>query len=86
MFWHYGGPWWGMMGYAWGWHMAVGALFWLGFLVLVVVAMQRFRNGGSGGQESALTLLKERYARGEIGRDEFLEKQRDLAAPGGKAV
>jgi putative membrane protein len=29
--------------------------------------------------ETALDLLKKRYARGEIGRDEFEEKRRDLA-------
>jgi uncharacterized membrane protein len=29
-----------------------------------------------------MSILEERYARGEIGRDEFMEKQRDLGATG----
>ena len=34
--------------------------------------------GWREGRPTALELLEERYARGEINRDEFLEKKRDI--------
>ena len=35
--------------------------------------------GGAGGRHiSALTLLEERYAKGEIGTDEFTERKKEL--------
>lgn len=81
--WHYG-PWWGMMGYGWGWHMGVGAVFWLVFLVFAVMAMRAWAPSRRGEEpKSAVAILQERYARGEIGRDEFMEKSHDLAASGG---
>ncbi len=83
--WWYGGPWVGMMGSWWGLHMLVGSVFWIGFLALGIMAMQRLaprRQVGKVGEStsSAITTLRERYARGEIDRDEYLEKQRDLSA------
>jgi putative membrane protein len=33
---------------------------------------------GSGGSASALEVLKTRYARGEIGKEEYEEKKKDL--------
>ena len=35
---------------------------------------------GAGAQERTFQMLKERYARGEIGKDEFEQKKRDLEA------
>ena len=59
------------------------ALFWIVLLVLVVVGI-RWLLGSNTGQSSppphddALEILKSRYARGEIDRQEFEQKKRDL--------
>jgi putative membrane protein len=37
------------------------------------------RPGPSAGKDTALEILRERYARGEINRDEFEARKRDLA-------
>jgi putative membrane protein len=74
-------------GWSWGWGMAVlhGLLWWV-ILILGIVVLVRLLSGGarragpaSPAPETALEILKKRYARGEIGRDEFEEKKRDLA-------
>ncbi|HEX2031329.1 MAG TPA: SHOCT domain-containing protein [Actinomycetota bacterium] len=64
-------PWWGFL----------GGVLWIGFWALVVVllvAVLRRRPHGGGGATSAIRLLEERYARGEITRDEFLERRQVL--------
>ena len=83
--WHMG-P--GMMG---GWGMGwFGGIFMLVIWALVIVGLvflikwliQTTRRNGSaeGAGTRALNILKERYARGEIGKEEFEEKKRDLSA------
>ncbi|MEK8089126.1 SHOCT domain-containing protein [Thermithiobacillus plumbiphilus] len=55
-------------------------LFWvliIGGIVWLIVALTRNRGGGQN-ISSALDVLKERYARGEINREEFEQKKRDL--------
>jgi putative membrane protein len=46
----------------------------------VMLLVQAFTGRGIRGGEknTALDVLHERYARGEIGRDEYLERRRDL--------
>ncbi len=74
----------GMMGGGrWGFGMGLWWLFWIALLVLVVVAIWRLLQRGGGGAErrsgeSALEILEQRYARGEIDREEYEEKKRDL--------
>jgi putative membrane protein len=67
-----------------GWWGVVGGLVSLLFLVLVVVfvaSLLRNRPGvGPGAGSSAIRVLEERYARGEISRDEFLERRAVLTA------
>jgi putative membrane protein len=64
-----------------GW---VGPIVMIAFWALVVVAIVFFiryivRQSQSGRRESsALEILKERYAKGEISREEYTEKRKDL--------
>jgi putative membrane protein len=82
-----------MMGYGdmgpWGWWMvAVGGLFWIGFLILIGgIAWAVLKSAAGPSAErteysprpTPLDLLKTRYARGEITRQEFEQTKRDLA-------
>ena len=58
-------------------------LFWGGLIVAAVVGVrwlweQGRPAAGRGREGSSLEILKQRYARGEIGREEFEMKRRDL--------
>lgn len=72
----------GMGGMGWG----VGGLLMLLFVVAVVAVVVVLAKGYSGRlpgvdsprEKSPLDVLKERYARGDIGREEFEQKKRDL--------
>lgn len=76
-------------GHGWGWG-AGGAFILLlaliGFIVVVLAIVrafqggQRWRHHRRMGLGAGLEILETRYARGEIGRDEYLEKRRDLSA------
>jgi putative membrane protein len=92
MMWWYSMPGFGGFSGWWAWHMIGVTLFWLFFVSLIIIGAQRLTRprryakeyiAGEGGILSALTILQERYARGEIGREEFLEKQRDLGLSSG---
>jgi putative membrane protein len=78
-------------GHMWhdGWYgMIFGPLMMIVFIaaiVAVVVLMVRWLGGGSGadgrgrpGEKSPLDILEERFARGEIDKDEFEERRRVL--------
>ncbi|MBI5438111.1 MAG: SHOCT domain-containing protein [Nitrosomonadales bacterium] len=76
---------WGHMGdYGWGWGgMGLGMLLFWGLLIAgIVMLVKCFWDSCACGKrergKSALDLLKERYARGEIEREEFEQKKRDL--------
>lgn len=70
-----GGGMWGSGGYGLLWM----ALFWVGTALLVVWAVRQF-GGGSGerSERRPLEILEERFAKGEIDRDEFEERKRVL--------
>lgn len=56
-------------------------LWWLVPIALVVALVIYFvkPSGGQGpAEKTVLDILRERYARGEIGKDEFEQKKRDL--------
>jgi len=71
-----------------GWDVwpAVHMIFWLVVLAAFafwVVTMTHHRDGGAQGDDrprrsSALELLDERYAKGEIARDEYLARKQDI--------
>jgi putative membrane protein len=77
------GDYWGGMG--WGGHM-VGwlfmILFWVFIIVVTVAAVRWLASGatrdGKSSTQSAVDILRERYARGEIDREEFQQRKRDL--------
>ncbi|MCL4472265.1 MAG: SHOCT domain-containing protein [Sulfuricella sp.] len=70
-------------GYGWmglGWIFM--ALFWV-LIILGIVALLRWLGmGGNGSRDvprkTPLEILQERYARGEIEREEYEQKRRDL--------
>lgn len=55
-------------------------LFWIVLIVLIAWLLKNVIGGLSAqrGNSTALEILEQRYARGEIDRDEFEEKKRDL--------
>lgn len=56
-------------------------LFWAAVLVAIVAGVWWLvRRGPRRGGDKALEALRERYARGDISRDEFETKRRDLIA------
>jgi putative membrane protein len=74
------------MMYGFGWLTWVLILIFLlllaGGLVALVVLLARQgpdRQARTTGQDEALRILRERYARGEITRQEFLSMREDLA-------
>lgn len=79
-----------MMGdYGMGWGMGWGVLgivqmlLWWVLIIVAIVVLVRWLAHSSPGKEPprenrALDVLKERYARGEIGKEEFEQKKRDL--------
>lgn len=79
-YWHYG--------WSWG-HMVFGSLmmilFWGVIVVAIVLAVRWLGSGSSQATPSAtlrnkaLDILEERFAQGEIDKDEFVERKRLLS-------
>ena len=59
-----------------------GLIIWFIFLLLIIAGINliiRFFMGTkTGDQRRAIDILKERYAKGEISKDEYLEKKKDI--------
>lgn len=68
------------------WHGYGGGMMWIFWILLIVLVLWVIKvNTGEGRNrdssvqnKSALDILDERYAKGEIERDEFEQKRRDL--------
>ena len=68
-----------MLGWGiWGWLMM--PLFWGGVILLVVWLVREVSGTNSSQSNRALEILKERYAKGEISREEFEAKKKDLTS------
>ena len=66
-----------------GWGMGFGGFFMLLIWALVIVGavfFVRWFIDQSRGGRTALQILQERYARGELQREEYEQKKRDLTA------
>lgn len=77
------GPW---MNYGWGSFGILGFIFPLIFWVVIIFLIFRLFRSSRGwsnwperdNENSALRILKERYAKGEIDKKEFEDKKNDL--------
>jgi putative membrane protein len=66
-----------------GWWMVFGGimmvLFWGGLIALVVWGINRMtRRGSNLARKGPLDIARERYARGEISKDQFEQLKKDL--------
>ncbi len=75
MGWEFGMGWFGLIMMGVFWILIVVAII---FLIRWLVASSRAGNHVQNPEETALEILKKRYARGEINKEEFEEKRRDL--------
>lgn len=66
----------------WSWGigmMAMMFLFWVLFIIGLIVGIRwLLGKGKEQKQDSAIEILRQRYARGEINKEEFESKKRDL--------
>lgn len=84
--WVQGQPDWGwgghpMMWGAWGFGMMVMMFFFWVLIVVAVVLGIRWliKQGKEPRSDSALEILRQRYARGDINKDEFESRRKDLS-------
>lgn len=72
--------WDGFGGMGWGWiglGMVHMLLFWV-LVILGIVVLVRALSGSPSGGPDPLAILKARYARGEISREQFEQMKRDI--------
>jgi len=69
-------------GFGMGHGMGFGWIIWIVVIVLIIFLLVKLygsQNNSTGREEDrALEILKERYAKGEIDKQEFEEKKKDL--------
>lgn len=65
----------GMMG---GGYWILGLIFWILVIIGLVLLIKYLWEGGSVRKDSAIEILKKKYASGEISKEEFEEKKKDL--------
>lgn len=71
----FGGHGWGFgMGFGW----IIGLLILIAIIWIVVKSVNQSNKPVQPGSPTALDILKERYARGEIDKKEFEERKKDL--------
>lgn len=70
----------GGMGF-FGWFFMI--IFWVAMIAIVVFLIKAIADGGKSGgssnrQEDVLEILKKRYAKGEISKEEFKKMKKDI--------
>ena len=72
--------WWGGGGM---WFGPLWMIVWLAVLVAIIVGLVRWLGGTGGGSvgstRTARDILDERYARGEIDREEYMRRRQDVS-------
>jgi putative membrane protein len=65
--------------WGWGWGMGM-ILFWIVIVVGIIVLVKWIagQKPGSPQADSALDILKRRYAKGEIGKEDYDRMKKDL--------
>ncbi|MFQ6069996.1 MAG: SHOCT domain-containing protein [Candidatus Aminicenantales bacterium] len=56
-------------------------IFWIAVIAVIVLLVKWAVQSGPGGEQrvpNSLEILKNRYARGEIGKEEYEQKKKDL--------
>ena len=74
--------WWGNWGWGMGLMMFLGMIFWGSVIWLVFWAVTRLirRETHTGGErQNPLDIARERYARGEINREQYEQIKKDLS-------
>ncbi len=64
-----------------GWGLGGGLMmfvFWVLIILFVVWAIKEFSGKSESSSSSAVDILKERYAKGEINKEEFEQKKKDI--------
>ncbi len=64
--------------FGWTWHIIM-MLFWVLIIAAVIVLLSGTKNRKGGRGNSAIEILKERYAKGEIDKREFNKKVKELS-------
>lgn len=70
-----------MMGFGWGWFIMIGILI---LIILGIIALIRYlrhptrQTNRLAADKSALDILNERYARGEISVEEYRAKKSEI--------
>ncbi len=77
--------WWNDASHGWPWWVlmhGIGPIFLVALLVVVAIMVVRFVGDRDGTVQrtgsTALEILERRYASGEIDREEYLQKRRDI--------
>jgi len=81
-------PWEMMHDWGWGsgwmWLMPLFGMVWFALMIVVIVLLVRWLGGRNGGRSTSIRtardILDERYARGEIDREEYLKRKNDIAS------
>ena len=66
--------WWPGFGFHWAWMVIV----WIAMIALIVWAVVRIAPTSGPGDSAARRALDERFARGELDRDEYRRRHRQL--------